>query len=225
MNDTEAVTPELTLKMKQLRARNYLKQTPDLIAHILMQVRPSIGGGQGVRVDGGEKHPIPINARALEDANNTYAQLVNWSISHARSLYVPPPSSVLGWWSRDEDCDGLPSWTNNNPLSAALLVRSVTDWLQQYSGRIEGLLVADAYFDDVRTIVAPLFGRYPRAPRKPIFAARDCPACGKHSVIVDFDDRRYDAETDHEETIVTVACTVCSYVIPTFGLEDFLAVR
>lgn len=216
------ITPELTLKMKQLRARNYLKQTPDLVAYILMNVRPSIGGGQGMRVDGGEKHPMPLNARALEDANNTYSQLVNWSISHARSLHASPPVSVLGWWSRDEDCDGLPSWTNDNPLSAALLVRSVTDWLQQYSGQIDGLPVAEMYFDDVRSIIAPLFGRYPRAPRTPIFAARDCPVCGRHTVIVDFDALWYDAETDHDESIVMVACTVCGHVVPTRGVEKFL---
>lgn len=223
MNDTEAVTPELTLKMKQLRARNYLKQTPDLVAYILMQVRPSLGGGQGVRVDGGEKHPIPINARALEDANNTYAQLVNYTISHARALHVPAPASVLGWYAVDENCDGLPSWADE--VTAAQLVKAVTDWLQQYTSRIAELQWADLYFDDVRTIIAPLFGRYPRAPRKPIFAARDCSHCGKHSVIVDFDDRRYVEEIDYEETIVTVACTVCGYVVPAGIVEEFLVVR
>ncbi|MEX1078898.1 MAG: hypothetical protein WED09_07305 [Homoserinimonas sp.] len=196
--------------MKQLRTRKHLEQAPDLVAHMLTLVTPG-GGGGGDKVSGTRDISLPLNARALEDANSVYAQLVNWSISHARALGVKPPSIALGWARRDRDCDGFPSWATIG--DAAALTHDIADWLIIGADRIAALTVADDYYEDIRTIITPLYGRYPQAPRRPSFASRECAVCGRKTVIVNFDDESDD---------VAVACTFCGWDVPDAGIHRYI---
>lgn len=196
----------------QMRARKLLGEAPDLVAHILAQVAPSIGGGQGQRVDGGDKASLPLNVNALEDANNVYAQLANWSLSHARLLRKVAPASILGLAITDTDCYGFPSWAHDGETSAAL-VASVVDWLLAYDVAIGRTSVAERYWADVKDIVSPLFGRYPRAPRREVFASRSCLVCGRRTVIVNLPD---------DDEPLSVACTFCGHVVPSGHAAEYL---
>lgn len=213
----------LELRLKRLRARRLLAEAPDLVAHILAQVAPSGSGELGMRVSGGEKAPLPLNTRALEDANSLYAQLVNWTVNHSRVLGIMAPASVLGWLTLDRDCDGFPSWAGE--VESAALVRAVTDWLTTAEHRIENLRVAETYWDDVIGIIRPLLGRYRREPRKPPFASRSCPVCDRRTVIVDldgWDTLGYPEELDYGRTVITAACTWCGQVIPSAAAVKYL---
>lgn len=217
-----AIDRMLELKLKRLRARRLLEDAPDMVAHVLAQV-PRAGGVPGPHVSGGEKAPLPLNARALEDANSLYSQLANWAINHARALHVMPPASVLGWWRLDENCDGFPSWATRG--DSAALLRAVTDWLVAADARIAGLSMAEEFWDDVREIMGPLYARYPRTVPRPRFASRSCPLCDRKTIIVDFDDRDtlgYPEDLGYSLAVVTVACTYCGHVIPTAGIEKYL---
>lgn len=213
----------LEVKFKRLRTRRFLVEAPDLVAFILGQVAPSIGGAPGTRVDGGDVDPLPLNVRAMEDANGVYAQLVNWTISHSARLKVVPPGTVLGWRRKDIDCDGFPSWVT--PADATALTQTITDWLNAARHRIERLPTAEGYYDDVSNIIKPLLSRYRRSPKRPPFASRSCPVCCRRTVIVDFDDRNslgYEDGLGYEETVVTVACTVCGHIIPAGAIAKYL---
>ncbi|MGV8912225.1 MAG: hypothetical protein ACOH14_06355 [Rhodoglobus sp.] len=203
-------TTELTPRMKQLRARKHLEQAPTLIGHILTLVMPA-GGSGGDKVSGTRDPQMPLNAQALEDANDLYAQLVNFAVSHARALGVNPPGSTLGWSRRDQDCDGLPSWATAG--DAAALTNDVTQWLIAGGDRIAKLKAAGNYFDDVRNLITPLYGRYPQAERVPAFASRECLVCGRRTVIVNFAD---------DSDSVSVACAFCGWAVPDAGIERYI---
>ena len=202
----------LTARMKQLRTKKHLKEAPELVEYILHQV-VKVGGAPGPRVSGSREIPIPLNARAMEDANNLYAQLVNWSISHARALSILPPSLALGWSRRDENCDGFPSWATT--ADAAALTRDIADWLILGADKLQGPPFTDTYHDDIHAIFGPLHGRYPRAPRRQTTSRETCPVCDRDTVIVNF--------TDQDDN-ATVACTYCGHVIPPTAYERYLEV-
>jgi hypothetical protein len=192
---------ELTLRMKQFRTRRHLEQTPDLVAHMLSLVAPQAGTTKyAPRVSGSKDPGLPLNARALEDANNLYAQLVNWAISHAHTLEVKPPSISLAWARKQVDCDGFPSWATVS--DAAELTFDIADWLVMGGEKISHTPSAEVYFDDVHDIVNPLYGRYQWAQTRQVVSAVTCPVCDNRTVIVDFD-----AEP------LSVACTFCGHPI------------
>lgn len=209
---TETIDNQLIAKLKQLRTKRHLQAAPDMVAHILTLVKPGIGGQGGDKVSGTRETPLPLNAQALEDANNLYAQLVNWAISHARALGVLPPSVALGWHRRDEDCDGFPSWAKIS--DAAALTNDIADWLVMGADKIEDLPAAGDYHEDIQTIFGPMLGRYQRAPRRRTTSAETCDVCGRVTVVVNFTDDGTDA---------TVACTYCGHVIPPTAYERYLA--
>lgn len=201
---------DLTARMKQLRTRKHLEQAPDLVAHMLTLVVPG-GGGGGDKVSGTRDVGLPLNAQALEDANNLYAQLVNWAISHARALGVKPPSIALAWARKDADCDGFPSWATIG--DAAQLTYDITDWLVMGADKITGTTSANLYFDDIQTMVSPLYGRYRWSQTRRVTSAETCPVCDKQTVIVDFD-----------SDPVSVACTYCGHPIQPERYAKYLAV-
>lgn len=196
------MTDPLTTRMLQTRARTHLLQAPGMAAHILTLVIPPKGKEPGERVSGTRELPLPLNAKALEDANGLYAELVNWATYWARTLGAPPPASVLAWYRKDQDCDGFASWVTIP--DARELVRDVTRWLVAAADRISEHDSADMYFDSIKELMAPLFGRYPMAPRLKATSTQTCPVCDRRTIIVNFD----------AEPHVMVACTYCGHDIP-----------
>jgi hypothetical protein len=208
-----AVVPELTPRMKQARTKHYLSQAPVLTEHMLGLIARGPGAsGMGERVQGGgDKHPIPLNANAFDDATLLYSELANWTTDLARHLDTWPPMHVLGLYVNDKNCKGFPSWAT--PAIAAELVRDLTMWLDAWAPHIAELAIADTYYKYMRKLITPLLGRYSDAPRRPTVAARDCSVCGKHTVIVNFDD---------DSGLPTIACTYCGHVVPTAGHERYV---
>lgn len=217
------VEPELSLRMRQARAKSHLYQAPQLVTHILSLVVPTIGNAPGPRVSGSRDTPLPLNARAMEDANDLYGQLVNWSTLYARKLRIAPPASVLAWARTDRDCEGFPSWSTT--ADSIELLRDVTRWLIAVGDRIAKLPAATDYFDSVKDLVSPLISRYPTAPRAIRYATRPCPVCTKRTIIVDFDARTplgYEDGLNYEVVTTVVACTHCGHVVPSKAVPRYV---
>lgn len=195
------------------RTRFLLGQTPDLIAHILPQVIPSMAIASGERVSGGGfKAPLPLQAQALEDANDLYAQLMNWMISHARSNGLRPPVLALGYARLDDDARGLPSWST--PATARDYVQSLADWYGKHELVIAGGPPASvqAWVDDLGEMLRTLNGRYPQAPRRTQPAApRPCEICEQREV----------RATWHGET-VEVRCSACGWSVPDAEVQRYV---
>lgn len=208
---SEPAENQLMVRMLQARSRAHLLQAPGMAAHVLSMVVPPKTKEAGERVSGSRELPLPLNAKALEDANDLYGQLVNWSTYWARVLGAPPPASVLVWFRKDEDCDGFPSWVT--VADSRELVRDVTRWLVAAGDRIGEDSGAGMYFDSIKDLMAPLFGRYPMAPRMRATSAMTCPVCDRRTVIVNFD----------AEPVVMVACTFCGHEVPPAAFEKYVA--
>jgi hypothetical protein len=193
---------ELVLRFKSRRAVRLLGEAPMIAVQALQQVAPA--GGAGMRVDGGDKAQLPLNAGALDDANGLYSALCRWTLGHAFKLKVALPPTLLGFARLEQPPSGFPSWAG--PDEVYQLVQAVTSWLVGYDAWIGQLSVAAVYWDDVRELVEPLRMRYRPEVKVDVFASRDCPICGRRrTVIVNLDD---------ESDVVTAACTYCGYVVP-----------
>lgn len=205
------ITNQLSLRFKQMRAMEHLRVAADLASHILTRVGPG-GAGNGPSVQGGDKATIPLNATAVDDANSIYVLVLKWAIGHSRALNVAPPAIALGWSRREERPDGFPSWAT--PIDAAVLVASVVDWLMAWDEAVADLSQAAIYWDDIDENLRPLRKRWFPEQKVQVFAARDCPSCGKRkTVIVDLDD---------ESDAVTCACIFCGWVIPHTFTQKYL---
>ena len=209
--DTE-ISNQLSSRYKQMRTHTLLDQAPALAVQLLADIAPG-GSAQGSRVSGSKEIPLPLNARALEDANGIYAQLANWAISHARALGATPPASVLGWFRLDRDCDGFPSWATLE--DAAALVKAIADWLVHWEISIAKLPSAATYWDDVKDIVDPIAKRYEAQIRTDVVAAEDCPICAKRRTVI--------VNEDPDTAEIVVACTFCGYVVPHAFRKKYLA--
>lgn len=200
MDDDEQ---QLILRFKSRRALRLLGEAPMIAVQARHQVAPS-GGGQGVRVDGGDKATLPLNAGALDDTNGLYSALCRWTLGHALKLKVALPPTLLGYARLQQPPSGFPSWANDDDVYQ--LMFAVTDWLKAYDPWIGQLTVAPIYWDDIKEQVEPLRMRYRPEVKVDVFASRDCPVCGRRrTVIVNLDD---------ESDVVTASCTFCGFVVP-----------
>lgn len=188
------------------RARHNLQQAPQLLAHIRSQVVPSMESARGPRVSGSREAPIPLRPDPVDDADDLYAQLVNWIVSFARQTGVRPPASAVAFLNLDADAVRLPSWARDQ-ASAYTLADDLVRWYEQHETTIVSKLpplTVKAWCEDIGTIVGAFRSRYPQADRKPRQAkARECPTCGEHAMHAEF----YAAG-------VQVECAHCGEIIP-----------
>ncbi|WP_382307321.1 hypothetical protein [Herbiconiux sp. UC225_62] len=188
------------------RAQSDMLQTPQLIAHIRSLVVPSMESARGPRVSGTRDAPIPLRPEPVEDADELYAQVVNWVISFARQLGIMPPPSVLPVLTAEQDAVRLPvyGW---NPEAAEWLLRDAAVWYELHETRIVTTLpplTVKAWCEDIGSIVRHYRSKYPqaeRAKRKP--ERRPCEVCQSVAVVVEF-----------FPTGWHVACTHCGNVVP-----------
>jgi hypothetical protein len=161
---------------------------------------------------GGFKAPLPLQAQALEDANDLYVQLMSWMISHARSNGLRPPVLALGYARLDQDAQGLPSWST--PATARDYVQSLVDWYGKHELVIAGGPPASvqAWVDDLGEMLRTLNGRYPQAPRRTQPAApRPCDVCEQREV----------RATWHGD-IVEVRCSACGWSVPDAEVQRYV---
>jgi hypothetical protein len=201
---------DLVLRFKSRRALRLLGEAPEIAVAAVKQIRPS--GGQGVRVDGGDKAQLPLNAGALDDANEIYKRLAKWVLGHAHTLGVPLPPTLLGFARLEQEPTGFPSWAREDDVYQLML--AVSEWLRAYDWAIWQLTVAPIYWDDVKTIVEPLRLRYRPEVKVDVFASRDCPVCGRRRTVI--------VNLDEESEAVVASCTFCGFVVPHEFTQKYL---
>ncbi|QJU54363.1 hypothetical protein SCB71_14550 [Herbiconiux sp. KACC 21604] len=196
------------------RARNDLHQAPQLLAHIRAQVVPSMGSARGPRVSGTREAPIPLRPDPVDDADDLYAQVVNWIVSFARHTSARPPATAIAFLKASTDAARLPSWARDQ-ASAFTLMDDLVRWYEHHGLTIVTALpplTVKAWCDDIAQIIGSFRSRYPQAPRKPRQGAkRECPTCGEREVSPKF----YAAGTE-------VSCDHCGETIPAAEHDDYV---
>lgn len=215
---TDTITPEVggetTRALAAVRARRTLGDAAGLIAYARSLAIPSLGTmSDGMPRAASKEAPLPFRADAIDDTDDAYARLIQWVTYWAETLKVNAPATVVVVWKRGDDEQGFRA--EATPAGAGQLVQILVTWLLI---RWDAMLSTDAgvaFVDDVHEIFRPLFGKYPRAPRRPRDVhARQCPVCGEYAV-----GAVWHSEDVHD---VTVQCEACTYEIPTKTYRQIL---
>ena len=186
------------------RLLSHLEEAPDLVAHIRAQVVPSMGGEQGERVDASKEAPLPLRADAMEDTDDFYGRLVDWSAALAAEMGVKPPEVAVGLWDGADQCRGFRADTD--PVAAYRLALSVTRWLSGRAESVAYLPSAAPFTTAVIELVRDYRKRYPMAPRPARrYRPHPCPVCHEAALYV-----HWPAEATGQ---VEVKCEVCHHVV------------
>jgi hypothetical protein len=162
----------------------------DEAPRILAVLRASIAGIRAVdtssqRVSGTREQRLPFDEGMLEAADDLYAGISNWAISHAQKMGVA--GSLPAGLSRlaEVDTDAARSIpTNLGPQEAAQRLREIVEWLHRWGDTIAhtipGPSLAD-YHEDVVDMVRKARGRAGLTERKPRLrkAGYPCEVCGE----------------------------------------------
>ncbi|PZE89955.1 hypothetical protein [Curtobacterium sp. MCBD17_008] len=207
MTDTIELDDETALALAATRARRTLGDAPGLIAYARSLAIPSLGTmSDGMPRAASKEAPLPFRADAIDDTDDAYARLIQWVTNWSDRLQVNPPATVVVVWKRDGEEQGFRA--EATPAGAGQLVQILVTWLLIRWEQILTDSAGPVFVDDVNDIFRTLFGKYPRAPRRPRDVnARQCPVCGEHAV-----GAVWLSEEVHD---VRVQCEACSYEIPT----------
>lgn len=208
MNDTlNTETPEQTeARIRSTGAQKALTLAPSVIGHVrgLILERSSGEAGIDVKV---ERTPLPT--QKVDDADEAFAQLVDWVAYWAGEFKEPLPSTSRVWRAR-EDHIGFVAGTTEE--GAGMLVRLQSLWLLARHDRIAAHDSAAVYFDDVRSIVFSLRAKYPTSPRPPrLVHPRPCPTCGEAAVHAEW--------RSGDLLDVEIKCEVCQATIEPTRVE------
>jgi hypothetical protein len=212
----ETALPQLRL----LRTHEHLDAAPQLVAHVVAQVNPSIGphdsdGSMHTKASHGT---LPFAVTPVDDADDLYGRLSYWTLYFARQFGELPPAHLLAVYTRNGDVAGLPAHALRFPEHATLLTATTAYWLQDHEHRIAATPVLDDYDDDINQMVASLHGRYPTAPPPAHrYFARPCDVCDEPQV------RVYWTDAEDGPQILMLRCRNCRYTVPVTDLDRYLA--
>ena len=207
MTDTIELDDETALALAAARARRTLNDAPGLIAYARSLAVPSLGVmSDGMPRATSKEAPLPFRADSIDDTDDAYARIIEWVTYWAETLQVNPPATVVVVWKRDDEVQGFRA--EATPAGAGQLVQILVTWLLIRWDAILTDTAGPVFIDDVNDIFRTLFGKYPRAPRRPRDVhARQCPVCGEHAI-----GAVWHSEDVHD---VAVQCEACTYEVPT----------
>ncbi|WP_416394207.1 MULTISPECIES: hypothetical protein [unclassified Curtobacterium] len=215
---TEDIDPAVLLSLSAARAHQRLDEAPGLVAYVRTLVTPA--GAQ--RSDGqprpaSKEAPAPLRVDAVDAADSTYAQLLNWVSYWSEALHIAPPVTATYAWSNVNETQGFRAGIT--PEGAGILVRNVTVWLLTHQDKIERHEYAGGYFEDVASIIWDLRKKFPRSGRgtRPV-VPRPCPVCSN--------DETMGVEWQSEQlTDFTLSCSYCGFEGSTTALLKDADVR
>jgi hypothetical protein len=177
VTDTIELDDDTALALAAARARRTLNDAPGLIAYARSLAIPSLGVmSDGMPRAASKEAPLPFRADAIDDTDDAYARLIQWVTYWGETLQVKPPATVVVVWKRGDDEQGFRA--EATPAGAGQLVQILVTWLLIRWDAILADSAARVFVDDVGDIFDPLFGKYPRAPRKQRqVLPRPCPVC------------------------------------------------
>lgn len=166
------------------RIRARLDEAP----RILAVLRASVAGIRAVdttsqRVDGTRDAPIPLDADMLETADDLFAGVCNWAMSHAQTMGVT--GGLPTWLARlaDAGMDASHLPTVSSPQEAAQRLREVAEWLVKWGDTIAHTIPAPSladYHEWIVDTVRKARGRAGLSERAPRIRKRGymCGVCG-----------------------------------------------
>lgn len=148
------------------RAHYALRRTGNLVGHMITL----IGGIQSKGSDGSQKlkgnPPLPLNAEAFNDANETYSRLVYWASLWATRINVQAPGPAARAWRADNNrIVGLPADISSQAAQYATGVMAA--WLNIHLEQISATTNTDdvAYFFTEMTEIFRLDAKWPQEDR------------------------------------------------------------
>lgn len=178
-----------------------LSNAAPLVGHLVSQVaglrsKPASDGSQRTK---GVSAALPFNARAFDDANTVYRQLVGWAQVLAPLLREQPPATAAGAWRNGErHVVGLPNGIGVLEARGALerLVRWHRDRLTRILWLPEGV---ERYLADLARIQR-INLRWPMEDKPSVSRVAACPGDSGQLLIVP--PREYGADR-------AILCSVC----------------
>jgi hypothetical protein len=177
VTDTIELDDETALALAAVQARRALNNAPGLIAYARSLAIPSLGTmSDGMPRAASKEAPLPFRADAIDDTDDAYARFIQWVTYWGETLQVKPPATIVVVWKRGDDEQGFRA--EATPAGAGQLVQILVTWILIRWDAILADTAAKVFVDDVAEIFDPLFGKYPRAPRKQRqVLPRPCPVC------------------------------------------------
>lgn len=174
------------------RIRYRLAEAPAIIRQLRSSIVPLRAiDTTRVRVDASRDAPIPFDDGMLEAADELYATLCNWALSHAQTMGAV--GGLPEWLSRagraEKDMTHLGAVLSAE--TAAQRVGEVVAWLDGWGAAIAHSIAPaslKAYHDDIVDLIKRTRGRAGLSkPRKPRLRAL-CEVCGEAEGEVDVPD-------------------------------------
>lgn len=200
MNDTiEETEEEAAARVLAWRAQRALGDAPELMAH-MRELIPTPERGEF------DRHMwAPMRLTPTDEADQFYANIINWVLTWAEYLTTTPPSSSTVAWANDREVQGFRA--NTTPQGALVLTRLQTNWLIHHFEEIQQHEHGLRFCRDLVDEITALRGRYPVAPRRPRpVSLRPCPY-GHLAVGADW--------MGYELTYVEIRCEHCGWVADT----------
>ena len=185
---------------------------------IVRELRANVAGLRAVdttnpRVSGTREAPLPFDDGALEAADELFATVATWAVSHAATMRSAGslPAWLGGLAAADVDPRRLP--TVSTPQSASQHVSEVVDWLTLWGETIAHTIPAPslkAYHDDIVDLIRRTRGRAGLSERPPRIRKSGylCGVCGMDGGEADVPDIGP----------IVFRCVECHTVYPAFEL-------
>jgi hypothetical protein len=169
-------------KLLRIKTRRALSSLPDLVGYVRECVDTTLRSERGGHVS---QESTPLVTGWVDDADEAFAQVLNWVMFWSEELKVAAPSAGLVAWSNQVEVQGFRA--NTTPEGARALVALLTMWLNLREEAIDSSASCATYRSDVVSIVGNLYGRHPMSPRPaPVVSARQCAMCGDFEVRGEF---------------------------------------
>jgi len=164
------------------RYEQLLDQVPMLLEHLRTMANPLKAGSLGERVTGGGgEAPAPVRLDPVDDADDLWAGLIEYTLDVAHRLHEPAPAAAGDTWTARGSVQGLPAHLDADGAYRAAW--EVVGWLIDRAPRIHPLALTDSeqhLFGLVRKLVA----RYVTPPIERPSHRRECSVCGERAVVV-----------------------------------------
>jgi hypothetical protein len=180
--ETEMTEEQEAAKLLRIKTRRALSSLPDLVGYVRECVDTTLRSERGGHVS---QESTPLVTGWVDDADEAFAQVLNWVMFWSEELKVAAPSAGLVAWSNQVEVQGFRA--NTTPEGARALVALLTMWLNLREEAIDSSASCEVYRRDVTAIVGNLYGRHPTSPRPAHVASpRPCPVCGECEVRGEF---------------------------------------
>ncbi|MBS0231766.1 MAG: hypothetical protein JSS52_11495 [Proteobacteria bacterium] len=164
------------------RFEAHLDQVPVLIEFLRGHRVPLQAGSLNERVTGGGgEAPVPFRLDPVDDADDLWAALIEYTTEVGERLHMPLPHSGNEIWRANTIVQGIPAHLGANGARRAVF--PIVAWLIDHAPRIHPLELTDSE-DHLFTLIRNLSARYVVPPIDRPAHRRVCTVCGEQAVRV-----------------------------------------